>query len=240
MQHELAGLFINVIGIDEYLANFGVKIITNCTNDQTRFLINQVRARLQLAGIINGCPELHQVIQIPLKFFGRAANSGSASNETRTGRNLELVHGLAQFLALFAFNSARNASPSGVIGHQHEVAACKRDKGGERRTFIATLLLFNLDQELSALCNCLFDAGSAGIHTGSEILTRDFFEWQKAVAFFTVIYKTGFEARLNPGHDTLVDIAFFLLSAGGLNIEIDQPLAVDDGNPQFLCMGGVK
>ena len=46
MQHELAGLFIDVIGINQNLADIRMEIITNRANDQAGFLINQISAGL--------------------------------------------------------------------------------------------------------------------------------------------------------------------------------------------------
>jgi len=52
------------------------------------------------------------------------------------------------------------------------------------------------------------------------------------VALAAVIDKCGFQAGLDTGDDTLVDIALALFLAGGLDVKVDELLSVDDGNPE--------
>ena len=56
MSHELASLFINVVGVDQNLANIRSEIITNRANDEARLLVNQVGALAGFAGFLNGSP----------------------------------------------------------------------------------------------------------------------------------------------------------------------------------------
>ena len=60
------------------------------------------------------------------------------------------------------------------------------------------------------------------------------------MTLFTVVNKAGFQAGFNAGNDTFVDIAFTRFAAGRLNVDVDQFLAVDDGYPQLLGVGGVE
>ena len=80
-------------------------------------MINQIRTRLKFAGIINCSPELQQVIKVPLKLFDAAANASGAGNQAHAARHLELIHGLAQLLAILALDSARYTATARVIGH---------------------------------------------------------------------------------------------------------------------------
>ena len=73
-----------------------------------------------------------------------------------------------------------------------------------------------------------------------QVLARDFLERQKAVALGAVIDETRFEAGLDAGDDGLVDVALALLLACGLDVEVDELLAVDDGHPKLLRLGGVE
>ena len=73
-----------------------------------------------------------------------------------------------------------------------------------------------------------------------EVLARDFLERQEAVAVGAVVDEARFEARLDAGDDRLVDVALALLLARGLDVEIDQLLAVDDRHPELLRLGGVE
>ena len=73
-----------------------------------------------------------------------------------------------------------------------------------------------------------------------EELARDFLERQEAVAFGAVVDEARFEAGLDAGDDGLVDVALALFLACGLDVEVDQLLAVDDRHPEFLRLGGVE
>jgi hypothetical protein len=55
-----------------------------------------------------------------------------------------------------------------------------------------------------------------------------------------VIDETGFEAGLDARDDGLVDVALALLLACGLDVEVDQLLAVDNGHPELFRLGGVE
>ena len=73
-----------------------------------------------------------------------------------------------------------------------------------------------------------------------QVLARDFLERQEAVALGAVIDEARFEAGLDAGDDGFVDVALALLLACGLDVEVDQFLAVDDGHPKLLRLGGVE
>ena len=68
----------------------------------------------------------------------------------------------------------------------------------------------------------------------------DVLEWQKAMAFFTIIYKASFERRLNASNDTFVNIAFALFTTGSFDIDIDEFLTIDDGNSQLFLLSCIK
>ena len=53
------------------------------------------------------------------------------------------------------------------------------------------------------------------------------------------IDKGGFEAGFDPGHLALVDIGFLARLAGGFDIEIVQPLAVNQRDPEFFLLGRI-
>jgi hypothetical protein len=62
----------------------------------------------------------------------------------------------------------------------------------------------------------------------------------ETVALGAVIHEDRFERGLHAGDDTLVDVALALFLAGGLDVEVDQLLAVDDRHPEFLRLGGIE
>ena len=56
MGHELASLFINVVGVDQNFANIRSEIVTDGANDQAGLLINQVGTLSSFACFLNGPP----------------------------------------------------------------------------------------------------------------------------------------------------------------------------------------
>ena len=54
------------------------------------------------------------------------------------------------------------------------------------------------------------------------------------MAVFAVVDEAGFERRLDARHDRLVDIALALFATFDLGLEVDQLLAVDDGQAAFF------
>ena len=190
-------------------------------------------------GFFDGLPQLQQVVEIPLQFFHAAADAGGAGDQAHAARHFEFGHRRFKFGALVAFDAAGDAAAARVVGHQHQIAAGQRDKGGERRAFVAAFVFFHLHDDLHAFFEHVLDAGFAAFVV-LEIGAGDFFEGQKAVAVGTVIDEAGFQRGFDAGDDTLVDIAFALLFAQGFNVQVEQGLAVNDGHAQFFRMAGVK
>jgi hypothetical protein len=62
----------------------------------------------------------------------------------------------------------------------------------------------------------------------------NFLHRQESLSDGAVINKAGFQAWFNPGHYAFVNITFFLLKAGGFDIEVNQPLAINDGDSQLF------
>ena len=56
MRHELLGLLVHVVGVDQNVTNVRVKVIANRTNHQARFLVNQECAFATLGSAVNGGP----------------------------------------------------------------------------------------------------------------------------------------------------------------------------------------
>src|SRR5690606_32921154 len=121
--------------------------------------------------------------------------------------HFELIHDLAQFLAIFAFDTARNAAAARIVRHQDQIATGQRDEGGEGSALVATLVLFNLNNQFLADGERVLDAGLVGLDTLLEIDAGNFLEGKETVTVGAVIDKGGFEAGLDAGDDGLVDIA---------------------------------
>ena len=191
-------------------------------------------------GVFDGAPQLEQVVEVPLQFFGAAADAGGARDDAHALRQLELVHRLAQFLAVLALDAARDAAATRVVRHQHQIAAGERDEGGERRALVAALFLLDLDDQLLALGQRFLDGRAADVDAVPKEAARDFLERQEAVAFLAVVDEAGFERGFDAGDDALVDVGLALFATGGLDVDVDQLLAVDDRDPQLFGMGRVE
>ena len=168
-----------------------MEVVANRANHEARFLINQESAFAALARLVNRAPQFQQIVQIPLQFRRAAANARRAGDDAAALRVLQLVHRLFQLGAVFAFNAARHTAAAWVVGHQHHIAACQADKGGQRSAFVAALFFFNLHAQLLAFANHVLNAGLAGGHIAVEVLFGNFFERQKTVTVFAVIDKAG-------------------------------------------------
>src|SRR5690606_17997355 len=228
--HESGGLLVNFVRVDQDFANIGREVIADGPDNQAGFQINQDRSCIVAGSAVNGGPQLHQVVQVPLQLFDAAADTCGAGDDAHALRDVQLVHGFAQFLAVFAFNAARYATPTGVVGHQNQIAACQGNEGGQGSALVATLFFFNLDDQFLAFNQGVLDAGAAYINPFLEVAASYFLEWQKAVTLFTVADEAGFQAGFDAGDDPFVDIAFALFAPGCFDVEVNQFLTVDNGD----------
>jgi hypothetical protein len=144
--HELARLLKDRLGVDQDLADIGLKQIADRADHETAFLVDQERAFLRAVGFFNRAPELNEVIQVPLQLLGRAADAGGAADGAHALGDLQLIHDLAQLGALFALDAARHAAAARIVGHQHQIAPGEADIGRQRRALVATLVLVDLDE----------------------------------------------------------------------------------------------
>ena len=117
MAHELLSLFVNIVGINQDFADIGLEVIADCADHERGFLVNQERAGSRFVGAFNGTPELHQIIQIPLQFVNIATNTCGTGNDGHAGRQIQLVHRIAQFLAIFTFNPTGYTATAWIVWH---------------------------------------------------------------------------------------------------------------------------
>ncbi len=235
--HEGARLFVDLVGIDKDFADFRLEVITDGTDDQAAFEVDQESAALLPGGAFDGVPELQQIVQIPLQFFSLASDGCRAGDQAHAVGHLEFIHRVAQFGPLVAINAARDATATRVVRHQDEVAAGKRNIRGQGRTLVSALVLVDLNDQFLAFLQRLVDLGAADLDAGLEIGAGNFFEGQKAVPLGTVVDEAGFKAGFDTGDDALVDVALALFLGGRFNVEVNQFLAIDNGDTEFfgLC-----
>src|SRR6185437_10518154 len=85
-----------------------------------------------------------------------------------------------------------------------------------------------------------FASLAAAFTPRAEVLPRHFLQRKESVSLGAVIDEARLERRLDPCHDSLVDVALALLLRCGLDVEVDQLLAFDDRHPEFLRLGGIE
>ncbi|SOE48391.1 hypothetical protein ODI_R1411 [Orrella dioscoreae] len=234
--HERDRLVGDIVRVDQDFTDFRREVVTDGPDDQARLQVDQDGRGVVAGGAVDRGPELHQVGQVPLQFLDVAADAGGAGDDAHARGHFELVHRLAQFLAVLALDAARHAAATRIVGHQDQVAACQRDEGGQGGALVAALFLFDLDDEFLAFAQGVLDARAAHIDAFLEVAAGDFLEGQEAVAVFPVVDEAGFEAGFDTGDDAFVDVAFALFAAGGLDVEVDEFLPIDDGNAQFFLV----
>src|SRR5450759_1197941 len=238
--HEGKRLLVDVLGIDQDLADVLMKMVADGADHQARFLINQESAALSFAGILDFVPQLQQVIEVPGELFDGAADAGGARDHAHALRHLELIDGFAQFGAFLTLDAARHAAAARVVWHQHQVAACQADEGGECGAFGAALVLVDLDDQFLAFIERILDARAADVGAFLEKSARDFLEREESVPLAAVIYERSFQARFDAGDDTLVDIALALLFTCGFDVKVEQLLAIDNRDTQFFRLRRVE
>src|SRR5690554_6978477 len=114
-------------------------------------------------------PELHQVVEVPLELFGGTADAGSTHNDAHRLGHLDAVHGFFQLGPLFTFDTAGNAAGTGVVRHQHQVAAGQGDESGQGCALVATLFFIDLYDDFLAFGDHILDVDLA------FVLARGFF-----------------------------------------------------------------
>ncbi|PMQ17004.1 hypothetical protein JaAD80_07785 [Janthinobacterium sp. AD80] len=238
--HELVRLVVDLVGIDQDLADVRLEVVADGADDQRRFLVDQESAVGRLAGAFDGAPQLHQVIQVPLQFIDVAADAGGAGDHGHASWQVQFIHGFAQFLALFTFHAARYATTTRVVRHQHQVAAGQGNKRGQGGALVAALFFFHLDHDFLAFAQRFLDGGVTHVDAFTEVRAGNFLERQEAVAVFAIADEARFERWLDARDDALVDVGFALFAPGCLDIDVDQFLSVDNRYAQFFLLRGIK
>ncbi len=238
---EVLGPLVDRAVVDHDLADVHAQIVADRADDDIAFLVDEEGRLAVFARADDGLPELEQVVEIPLQLLDVLADPGRAHDQPHVLGDLELAHGVAQLAAVLALDAARHTAGAGVVGHQHEIAASQRDKGGERRALAAALFLVDLDDDLASLPHRFLDADAAAWlrGVGLEIGAGDFLERQEAVAVGAVIDERGFQAGLDSGDDAFVNIGFFLFSSGRFDVQVIEHLAVDGGDAQLFRLSCV-
>ncbi len=237
--HELAGVLVHLLGVHQDLADVGAQVVTQGAHDQARFLVDQERCRLAQGRLGDRAPDVQQVVQIPLQFFGIAADAGSADDHAHVVGDVQLVQGVLQGSPVFAFDATGDTARARRVRHQHHVTAGQRDERGQGGALVATLFLVHLDDDFLAFLQQLADAGLVVVDTGLEVVAGNFLQRQEAMAATTVFDEGRFQRGLDAEDPALVDVGLLLFLRRLLDIDVIQRLAIDDGNTQLFSLRGV-
>ena len=238
--HELLGLFVDGRRVDEDLADVGGEVVADGADHQARLLIDQERRRRAVGGALDGAPQLQQVVEVPLQLFERAADARGAGDDAHARGDLELGHKVTQLVAVLALDTTADAAAARVVGHQHQVTAGEADVGGQRRALVATLVLVDLDDQLEAFLDPVGRTALDRLGVVGQAGLGDLLERQETVAVGAVIDERGLEAGLDARDLRFVDVRLPLFAAGGLDVEVDQFLTIDDGDAQLFGLRRIE
>ena len=127
---------------------------------------------------------------------------------------ISIVQRLARQVAIIANDAARNAAGTGLVWLQDDEASGQADKGGQGGALVAALFLVDLDDNILTFFQDVSDIGFAGFDLLDEVLAGNFLQRQEAVAISAEVYECRFEAGLDAGNLSFVNIGFFAFACG--------------------------
>ena len=192
LAHEGLGLLENIICIDENFTDVRLEVVADSTNDQAAFLENQQRRGVVFGYGVNGGPQLHQVVEIPLQLFSRTTNGSGTGDQTHAFRDGQLGHCVTQFRTVIPFDTARNTAATRIVWHEHQITTGQGDIGRQGSPLVATLIFVDLNDEFLTLFQGFLHFRAATFAIRCVVFAGDFLEGQEAMAVSTVVYEHGF------------------------------------------------
>ena len=235
---ETERLLVDRGAVDQHLADVLAQVVAHRTDDDVGFAVDQEGGGALDRFGSDRFPHLYQIVEIPLQLFRRAADPGGTHDHAHLVGQRELAHGVLELAALIALDAPRDTAGTRVVGHQHQEAPGQADEGGQRRTLVAALLLVDLDDDFLSLLEHLLDIGAPRGFLG-KVLAGDLLERQKAVTIGAEVDEGGFQAGFQAGDLAPVDVGLLLLPGAGLDVQIVEALAIDEGDAQLFRLGRV-
>ena len=231
-------LLVHLGAIDQHLADILAQVVAHGANDDVGLAVDQ-EGRRALAGLFGDrLPHLYQVVEVPLQFFGGAADAGGAHDHAHLVGQGQLTHGVLELGALVPLDAPRDAAGTGIVGHQHQEAPGQADEGGQGSALVAALLLVDLDDDFLAFLENFLDAGAPRGFL-QEVLAGNFLEGEEAVTIGAEVDEGGFERGFYTGDLAAVDVGFLLLPGTGFDVQVVQALSIDQRNTQLFRLGRI-
>ena len=161
-----------------------------------------------------------------MQLLGAFADAGSTQDNPHALGDIQTAHGLARLGTVIAFDLARYATGTGVVGHQHQITTGEADERGQGRALIAALFLFHLNDQLLADIQFVLDAAATIPGAGFQQCAVNFLKGEEAMTLGAKIHKRGFQAGLDADHATFIYVRFLLFASDCFNIKIIQTLAI--------------
>ena len=215
--HVLLAAAVGALVVAEDLADVVRQVVAQRPGDRVGFLVDQERRRPALGRGADRVPVGLQVRQVPLQLFGAAADAGRAHDRAHAVVDIQTFHGLARGFTVLALDPAGHAAGTRIVRHQHQEAPGQADVGGERRTLVAALFLFDLDDDFLALGQQFADVEPAVLGVDPVVLAGHFLEGQETVAVAAVIDEGRLEAGLDAGDPPFVDVGLLLFLGRNLD-----------------------
>jgi hypothetical protein len=210
--HVLLRFAEHFLVVDQDLADVVGEVVAQRADDGLRLLVDQEWRGPAFGGAGDGGPDLFEVVEVPLQFFGRATDAGSPDDRAHALGDLYLIERFAQLLAVFTFDATRNSARAGVVRHQHQESTGEADEGGEGSALVTALFFFDLDDDFLAFVQELADVAAAGGLAALEVLLGNFLQRQEAVTFGAVVDEARFETRLDAREAAFIDVRFLLFA----------------------------
>ena len=151
--HEVLGLAVAILAGHDHFVDVLVVEVADGALDQRAFLVDEAGCGGFQRQFAHRLPHAQEIFEVAADLGFRAGGTGGAQDNAHAFRHFQLARNPLEALAVGGVGDlARDAAATCGVGHQHGIAAGKRQIGGQGRALVAALFLDNLHQQhLAAL-----------------------------------------------------------------------------------------
>ena len=237
--HVLGGDLMRVRFVDQHFADVLGEVVAQRARHRVTFTVDEERSGALEHRLHDLVPLDLQVVEVPLQFLDGPADAGRAHDGAHARRDRERIHDLLHLIAIFTLDATADAARARVVRHQHQEATGERDESRERRTFVAALFLFDLDDDVLTFLQHFAHVDAPAGRLFQEVFAGDFLQRQKAVALGAVIDEARFERRLDARDSAFVDVRLLLFARRKFDRKIEKLLAVNQRDTQLFLLRGI-